>query len=381
MMVSFVRLALLAGCVRQCARAVPCVATVVGDTNANLSPAAAVLSRGTPVGLAFAPAGLYASMVVGGAASAGAGMLLFITASGAPVTVAGGVPGAWVPTGLAIASPYFGAALAVHPLTGAVHFFTTQCAVQALTPGGALALVAGGGPTACGVSGDGGAATAATIGGAAKPVVPGGLAFAPSGALFVADSAGNNVRLIGVDGIIRTFAGSLAGVAGRVDGVLASAALLRAPQAVALVGDDVYIADTGNVRVVVVRGGALSTVFQYANTSFVSNVCSPMALLAPPSGELLVADYSCLQVVSFNATSAQARRFVGTTAIGAGGDGGPAAAAAVGRVVAMAADAATGNVALADAYFAPQPRARSERPPRRRRQRRLSPARLARGPV
>lgn len=83
---------------------------------------------------------------------------------------------------------------------------------------------------------------------------PVGLAIhAPSGTIFVADTLSQVVRRLDPDGIVRHVAGTGSlGFCG--DGGDAATACLRNPQAVALVGSDLVIADTSNLRVRVVRG-------------------------------------------------------------------------------------------------------------------------------
>ncbi len=105
-------------------------------------------------------------------------------------------------------------------------------------PGGGFRVVAGTGRA--GFSGDGGAATDAELND------PGGMTFTSSGALYVADSGNNRIRVISPDGIITTVAGD--GRWGRwvPSGTLALQASLANPADVEIGPDgDLYIADSG----------------------------------------------------------------------------------------------------------------------------------------
>ena len=78
-----------------------------------------------------------------------------------------------------------------------------------------------------GYSGDGGAATAAQLS------FPRGLALGPDGTLYIADSDNNRVRMVGRDGVIRTFAGTGADTYSG-DGGLAAGTGLPTPMDVAV---------------------------------------------------------------------------------------------------------------------------------------------------
>jgi sugar lactone lactonase YvrE len=92
-------------------------------------------------------------------------------------------------------------------------------------------------------------------------IYPQGLAVDAGGSLFIADDLHNQVRKVTADGMIETVAGT--GLPGRTgDGGAAVTATLKFPQGVALAPDgDLYIADTGNDRVRrVSRDGSISTI-------------------------------------------------------------------------------------------------------------------------
>jgi hypothetical protein len=79
------------------------------------------------------------------------------------------------------------------------------------------------------------------------------LAVAEDGTVYVADTGNNRIRKIALDGTVSTVAGTgVAGLSG--DGAAATAARLSAPKGIALDGrGHLYIADTGNHRVRVLR--------------------------------------------------------------------------------------------------------------------------------
>lgn len=113
--------------------------------------------------------------------------------------------------------------------------------IRKVNAAGAIATVAGVGTA--GADGDGAAATLA------KLSSPQGVAVDGDGNLFIADTGNQRIRRVGVDGAIRTIAGSgLAGWSG--DGGAATLAALRSPMGLAIDGSGaVYFADSGNQRV------------------------------------------------------------------------------------------------------------------------------------
>lgn len=113
------------------------------------------------------------------------------------------------------------------------------------------------------------------------------LAFDAAGDLFLADRELNQVWEQTVGGTLVLVAGSGAqGFGG--DGGAASAALLDAPEGLAVGGDGtVYIADTGNDRVRAVSGGVIRTL---AGTGLGSDLRRPTGLAVDGQGALLVCD-------------------------------------------------------------------------------------------
>jgi sugar lactone lactonase YvrE len=77
------------------------------------------------------------------------------------------------------------------------------------------------------------------------------LAVAEDGNIYVCDTGNHRIRKIATDGTVTTVAGNgTAGISG--DGEAATSAQLNAPKGIALYGNKIYIADTGNERIRVV---------------------------------------------------------------------------------------------------------------------------------
>ncbi len=119
---------------------------------------------------------------------------------------------------------------------------TLNHVVRRFTVGGTMTIVAGTGGQ-FGYSGDGGPATQAKLN------QPTDIALDSLGNLYIADTGNNTIRVVSPSGTIRSFAGS--GPGGfQGDGGLASEAWLNGPSGLLITAeDDVYIADTGNLRI------------------------------------------------------------------------------------------------------------------------------------
>lgn len=113
--------------------------------------------------------------------------------------------------------------------------------VRKIFPDGTITTIAG--TERAGYSGDDGPATQAQLYRPEKVVI------GSDGSIFIADSYNHRVRQIGVDGIIRTVAGTgVAGYSG--DGGLATQAQLNVADSIALGPDgSLYIIDLGNYRI------------------------------------------------------------------------------------------------------------------------------------
>ncbi|MGN6188467.1 MAG: hypothetical protein ACTHOE_06180 [Conexibacter sp.] len=119
--------------------------------------------------------------------------------------------------------------------------------IRRVTADGTITTIVGTGTA--GFGGDGGPAGRALLN------APEGVAALADGSIAVADSGGERVRLVGVDGTIRTLAGTgTAGFSG--DGGDPELAQLSHPRAVARDGTRMLIADTLNNRIRAVAQGA-----------------------------------------------------------------------------------------------------------------------------
>lgn len=206
----------------------------------------------------------------------------------------------------------------------------SDAAVFRITPDGVRSTFAGTG--VAGPSGDGLAASASQLDD------PRGVAVDGAGNVYIAETGSDRVRRVGPDGILRTAAGGFSGgFAG--DGGLATSAQLSGPRDVA-VGPDgaLVIADSGNNRVRVVdANGVIRTVAgSGASTGAVCPVGPAPAPLNPldfparvavdAGGNVYVGSQGCVTKVA----GGQIRRIAGDGSTTTdGGDGGPASAALI----------------------------------------------------
>jgi sugar lactone lactonase YvrE len=121
--------------------------------------------------------------------------------------------------------------------------------IRKITPGGSVTTLAGS-------SGNYGSTNG--TGSAAQFYQPMGVAVAANGTVYVADNFNHTIRAISSGGVVTTLAG-LAGNYGSTDGT-GSNARFYAPQAVAVSGNTVYVADTGNGTIrQISSGGGVTT--------------------------------------------------------------------------------------------------------------------------
>jgi NHL repeat-containing protein len=216
---------------------------------------------------------------------------------------------------------------------------------------GTITTVAGSGKG--GYAGDNGPALKASLNN------PQGIAAAPDGSLFIADTYNHVVRRVDPKGIITTFAGTEAGLAG--DGGPANKAQLSLPMAMAVAKDGaIYISDAGNNRIRRVnREGIIETVLGSgpgsgtAGAGFAGDggpvekarIFAPADLECSPSGDLFLSDSgnNRIRVISKGVITTLA----GSGTSGFGGDGGSALAAVLNtpQKIALGRD---GSVFIAD---------------------------------
>jgi DNA-binding beta-propeller fold protein YncE len=177
-------------------------------------------------------------------------------------------------TAAALASPYGVAAL---PDGGFLIADTFNNRIRRVRPDGVIVTVAGGG--AAGFAGDGGPATAALLD------RPHGVAPTADGGFLIADTYNNRVRRVGPRGRIRTVAGT-GTFGGRGDGAAAIRAALNLPTGVAPAGGGFLIADHGNNRVR--RVGADGIIRTLAGSA--AGLAAPFAIAPAPDGSFVVSD-------------------------------------------------------------------------------------------
>ena len=168
-------------------------------------------------------------------------------------------------------------------------------------PTGQLTVFAGDGQR--GYAGDGGPATSAQIND------PGGLAVAPDGTVYLADTGNNRVRAVSPSGIITTIAGDGSSGATHAAAVPTQAAVGQ-PEAVAVAGNRLYLVDDAGVQLLAPSSG-LQTLIP-AGPGIISYQGSsaallPSAIAVDHTGDLFVADFSPKLLVEFSPTGKQLR--------------------------------------------------------------------------
>lgn len=170
--------------------------------------------------------------------------------------------------------------------------------IRKITPAGVVSTFSG--------TGDQGYVDGAAT--AARYSTPEGLALAPDGSLYVADSGNNVIRKVLPDGSVETFAGTSS--YGYLDGT-GSEAEFRGPADVAIGASGVvYVSDAGNSRIRKITASAeVSTVA--GSGEFYSHVDgfgteadfgSLMGITVDPAGNIYIADYlnSSIRMLSPN---------------------------------------------------------------------------------
>jgi sugar lactone lactonase YvrE len=157
--------------------------------------------------------------------------------------------------------------MAVDPAGNLLVVDQSRFLLRQVTPGGQVRTIAGAPPS---LSGDGGPASEATL------YAPQGIAFDGSGNMYIADTGNHRVRKVTADGTIRSIAGQH-GPTGDMNYGCSGAGpdALRLPQAVAVApGGDLFIADTGNNRVMKLAPDG--TLTRFAGTGTAGFALSPI---------------------------------------------------------------------------------------------------------
>ena len=210
--------------------------------------------------------------------------------------------------------------------------------------GGTIATIAGNGVYR--YSGDRGPAVNAALN------QPYGVTPDSAGNLYIADDQNNRIRKVS-GGTITTVAGiGTMGFSG--DGGPATSALLYIPHGVAAdSAGNLYIADTGNLRVRKVSGGTITTVAGNGTVSFSgdggpatsASINEPWAVAVDSAGNLYIADYANNRIRKVSGGTITT--VAGSGVVGFSGDGGPATNASLGYPEGVAVDSA-GNLYISD---------------------------------
>lgn len=189
--------------------------------------------------------------------------------------------------------------------------------------------------------------------GSATLANPAAVAYDSAGNLYIADANNHVIREVSTSGVINTVAGTgIEGYAG--DGAAATAALLDTPTGVAVDGNgNIYIADSHNHRIRMVRAGSITTIAGTGVAGFSGDggaatggeLSMPSGVAVDAAGNVYIADTNNHRIREIHNGTI-------STIAGDGeelyaGDGGPATSAALDSPTGVAVDAG-GNVYIAD---------------------------------
>ena len=191
-------------------------------------------------------------------------------------------------TSAQLAVPY---SIAMDPAGNIYIADSVNMRIRKIAPDGIISIAAGDGTE--GFTGDEDLAVTAQL------ASPSSVAVDAAGNLYIADAGNNRIRKVSPDGLIVTVAGDgTAGYAG--DGDLATVAQLSTPSGVAVDNSgNLYIADTGNNRIRLVRpDGIIVTIAGDGNQGFsgdgmdpaMAQFDSPSAVALDAQGNVFIAD-------------------------------------------------------------------------------------------
>ena len=167
--------------------------------------------------------------------------------------------------------------------------------VRRLDRNGTLTVIAG---SVAGLSGDGGPATEAQLN------LPMAVTVGPDGGVYISDAANSRVRRVTTDGGIQTVSGfgggeGLGGAGFVGDGGPAEKGKLFTPADVKFdTAGNLYISDSGNNRIRVVRGGTITTFAGSGRTGFsgdgkdamAAELNTPQKIVIAKDGSVFIAD-------------------------------------------------------------------------------------------
>jgi len=219
--------------------------------------------------------------------------------------------------------------------------------IRQVSSSGAIATVAG-----TGAASPGGEATPALT---TALMTPTGVAVDQFGNLLIVETGAHRVRQVAGDGLIRTIVGT--GAAGLGPDLLPpTQTQLRAPRGICLDGaGNLYIADTGNHRVLLVPAqGVVSTAAGNGAPGMagdggpapLAELNQPTACALDSAGDLYIADTYNHRIRKVDTTGA-ITTVAGTGAAGESGDEGPAQAASLNTPRGVAVDD-NGNIYISD---------------------------------
>lgn len=230
--------------------------------------------------------------------------------------------------------------------------------IRCVSPGGIISTVAGDhavGRPDIGFAGDGGPATQALLNG------PTGIAVDASGTIYFIDQGNHRIRRIAPNGIVATIAGNgTPGDSG--DGGPATRAQFNfgagiGPNLTVDARGNVYVADINNHRVRRISiDGIVTTVAGTGRAGYsgdggpglAAQLSLPFGVALDRAGRLLIADSGNSRIRAVD-NEGVIRTFAGNGRLDYTGDGGPAAAAAIGTPRSLAVDA-EGNVVFSDFF-------------------------------